>query len=357
MELLAPRRAEDRAALAQDRPRRRPASAARTHRRAGPGSRARSRRCPRPEIFRPGPRRGSRRSSPVHLRRSSGSRFACSQPYAGMYARTRVVDSCTAGVRARLQADDSDRTAGGRDHGDHRSPRTRSNAVDRDTAAAARRRVPRLRRRRHRAGRDPARRSRDVLRRRRPQGDGRRDPEPRRARRRWADGAVAHAARQARDRGDLGARGRGWARARAVVRPARRRGRRDPRRVLPAVRRAADRWRHDPPAAPDRPVARARSDPHRARGVGGRGAGVRARQSRRPGGRPRSPPREELAHELAALPQAALRADRTSAYLQHDLELPAALAQELELGSQALAEAVAGATRFSQGAGRHGSRA
>lgn len=63
---------------------------------------------------------------------------------------------------------------------------------------------------------------------------------------------------------------------------------------------------------------------------------------------------EQLAHELAALPQAALRADRTSAYLQHDLDLPAALAQELELGSRALAEAVQGATRFAGGAGRHG---
>src|SRR5258706_12497555 len=40
---------------------------------------------------------------------------------------------------------------------------------------------------------------------------------------------------------------------------------------------------------------------------------------------------EQLARELAALPQAALRADRTSAYLQHDLALPAALQQELEL--------------------------
>jgi enoyl-CoA hydratase len=66
---------------------------------------------------------------------------------------------------------------------------------------------------------------------------------------------------------------------------------------------------------------------------------------------------EQLAHELAALPQGALRADRTSAYLQHDLDLTAALAQELQLGSHALAEAVEGATRFAGGAGRHGSRA
>jgi enoyl-CoA hydratase len=66
---------------------------------------------------------------------------------------------------------------------------------------------------------------------------------------------------------------------------------------------------------------------------------------------------EQLAHELAALPQAALRADRTSAYLQHDLDLDAALAQELQLGARALGEAVEGATRFAGGAGRHGGRA
>ncbi len=61
-----------------------------------------------------------------------------------------------------------------------------------------------------------------------------------------------------------------------------------------------------------------------------------------------------LAHQLAALPQAALRADRMSAYLQHDLPLDKALARELELGSRALAEGVAGAQQFAAGAGRHG---
>jgi enoyl-CoA hydratase len=66
---------------------------------------------------------------------------------------------------------------------------------------------------------------------------------------------------------------------------------------------------------------------------------------------------EALAHELAALPQAALRADRMSAYLQHDLALPAALAQELELGGRALAEGLQGAARFARGVGRHGTRA
>jgi enoyl-CoA hydratase len=65
----------------------------------------------------------------------------------------------------------------------------------------------------------------------------------------------------------------------------------------------------------------------------------------------------ELAHQLAALPQAALRADRMSAYLQHDLPLDAALAREHELGAAALAEGVAGARRFVAGAGRHGGAA
>jgi len=65
---------------------------------------------------------------------------------------------------------------------------------------------------------------------------------------------------------------------------------------------------------------------------------------------------ERLAAELAELPQAAMRADRTSAYLQHDLSLEDALQKELELGSAALKEAVEGAARFTGGAGRHGSR-
>jgi enoyl-CoA hydratase/carnithine racemase len=63
---------------------------------------------------------------------------------------------------------------------------------------------------------------------------------------------------------------------------------------------------------------------------------------------------KQLAHQLAELPQAALRADRTSAYRQHDLSIEDALLQELELGSQALVEAFQGATKFSGGAGRHG---
>ena len=66
---------------------------------------------------------------------------------------------------------------------------------------------------------------------------------------------------------------------------------------------------------------------------------------------------EQLAQELCELPQAAMLGDRMSAYLQHDLDLDAALAKELELGSKALIEAAEGARRFNDGAGRHGGRA
>jgi enoyl-CoA hydratase len=62
----------------------------------------------------------------------------------------------------------------------------------------------------------------------------------------------------------------------------------------------------------------------------------------------------QLAHQLAALPQTAMRGDRLSAYEQYDLAFDAALARELELGQRALIEAVEGARRFTAGAGRHG---
>lgn len=61
-----------------------------------------------------------------------------------------------------------------------------------------------------------------------------------------------------------------------------------------------------------------------------------------------------LAHQLAELPQVAMRGDRMSAYLQHDLPLAEALAQEFAIGGRALEEGVAGAQRFIAGAGRHG---
>jgi enoyl-CoA hydratase len=55
---------------------------------------------------------------------------------------------------------------------------------------------------------------------------------------------------------------------------------------------------------------------------------------------------EALARELAALPQAALRGDRASAYEQHALPLDAALDNELRHGLAALAEGFGGAARF-----------
>jgi enoyl-CoA hydratase len=63
---------------------------------------------------------------------------------------------------------------------------------------------------------------------------------------------------------------------------------------------------------------------------------------------------EELARELAAFPQAALRGDRLSAHEQWDLERADALDNELAHGRLALQEGVAGAGRFARGAGRHG---
>src|SRR5207248_1342677 len=64
----------------------------------------------------------------------------------------------------------------------------------------------------------------------------------------------------------------------------------------------------------------------------------------------------ELAHALAALPQAALRGDRSSAIEGWGLGEDDALANELRHGLETLAsgEALAGARRFVSGEGRHG---
>lgn len=65
---------------------------------------------------------------------------------------------------------------------------------------------------------------------------------------------------------------------------------------------------------------------------------------------------EALALELANFPQICLQGDRLSAYEQFALTLEEALANEFNHGRKALAaESIAGATRFAQGAGRHGS--
>jgi enoyl-CoA hydratase len=64
---------------------------------------------------------------------------------------------------------------------------------------------------------------------------------------------------------------------------------------------------------------------------------------------------EKLAHEIARFPQLCLRHDRLSAYEQFDLPFDQALANEFNHGLKAIqAEAIIGATRFTRGAGRHG---
>ena len=63
---------------------------------------------------------------------------------------------------------------------------------------------------------------------------------------------------------------------------------------------------------------------------------------------------EELAAELARLPQACLRSDRRSVYGALGLDEPAALAGEFGHGLAVLPEAAAGVARFASGAGRGG---
>jgi enoyl-CoA hydratase len=64
-----------------------------------------------------------------------------------------------------------------------------------------------------------------------------------------------------------------------------------------------------------------------------------------------------LARDLAAFPQRCLRADRASALAQWDLEEAEALRRETIGGLEVIrsGETRAGATRFAEGAGRHGS--
>lgn len=65
---------------------------------------------------------------------------------------------------------------------------------------------------------------------------------------------------------------------------------------------------------------------------------------------------EKLALEISEFPDLCMRQDRLSAYQQWDLSLDNALHNEFKLGMEVIAsgETVAGATRFSQGQGRHG---
>ncbi|GIH77110.1 crotonase/enoyl-CoA hydratase family protein [Planobispora longispora] len=64
----------------------------------------------------------------------------------------------------------------------------------------------------------------------------------------------------------------------------------------------------------------------------------------------------DLAAGLAAFPQTCMRRDRASVLDQHGLDEPEALAAEFRHGRVSLAaDAIAGAARFTAGAGRHGS--
>lgn len=65
---------------------------------------------------------------------------------------------------------------------------------------------------------------------------------------------------------------------------------------------------------------------------------------------------EDLACEIARMPQSCLRSDRSSVYEQHGLAMDAALARECELGLGTLksGESREGAMRFAQGRGRGG---
>ena len=63
----------------------------------------------------------------------------------------------------------------------------------------------------------------------------------------------------------------------------------------------------------------------------------------------------ELAKQIAAFPQLCMNSDRLSAYRQWDFDLEGALAHEAHVGVAPLREgAVAGAKRFTEGAGRGG---
>jgi enoyl-CoA hydratase len=63
-----------------------------------------------------------------------------------------------------------------------------------------------------------------------------------------------------------------------------------------------------------------------------------------------------LAKQIAAFPQACMRADRLSALRQWDLEEQDAIANEMRGGLEVIAsgETLSGANRFASGAGRHG---
>lgn len=64
----------------------------------------------------------------------------------------------------------------------------------------------------------------------------------------------------------------------------------------------------------------------------------------------------ELGRQIAGFPQLCMRSDRRSTYEQWGMSVPDAMANETRLGMQVIAsgETAEGATRFADGAGRHG---
>jgi enoyl-CoA hydratase len=64
---------------------------------------------------------------------------------------------------------------------------------------------------------------------------------------------------------------------------------------------------------------------------------------------------EDLAREVSGFPQTCMRNDRRSVLHQGGRSEYDAMAHELEVGLDSLREAQAGAARFAQGEGRHGS--
>lgn len=66
---------------------------------------------------------------------------------------------------------------------------------------------------------------------------------------------------------------------------------------------------------------------------------------------------KELARTIAAFPQRCMRSDRVSSYEQWSMDIEDALLNETQLGIEVIesGETRAGATRFADGAGRHGS--
>ena len=96
------------------------------------------------------------------------------------------------------------------------------------------------------------------------------------------------------------------------------------------------------------------------RGVSGEEAQrIGPREPARASRAPRSTPHATLAHEIAALPQRCLRTDRRSRYEQWDAAARRRAAQRVPARPHVLeaGDAVAGASRFAAGAGRHGDAA